>query len=295
MLPKMTGLDICKHLRGDGSAVPIIMLTARGQEIDKVLGLKVGADDYITKPFGFMELLARAEAVLRRARAVRARRPRPRSTASATSPSTSGATRRARAASRSTSRRASSSSSPSSSSTAARSITREKLLDTVWDYNAIPFTRTVDMHIAKLRKKIEDNPSDPQHIVTVHRLGGYKFTGLSAPSLPLLPEPHTLPVWRPGTTIPSATRSSAVEERRKDRAAAQVEGAALQRRLHHHGVRHPRPGDALPEAAGRGDPYHAPGAPGRESGSPVFTPGRWPRRRWPRSPTRPGPRACRSS
>src|SRR3954449_8323785 len=67
MLPKMTGLDICRHLRGGGSAVPIIMLTARGQEIDKVLGLKLGADDYITKPFGFMELLARAEAVLRRA------------------------------------------------------------------------------------------------------------------------------------------------------------------------------------------------------------------------------------
>ena len=67
MLPKMTGLDICKQLRGGGNGMPIIMLTARGQEIDKVLGLKLGADDYITKPFGFMELLARAEAVLRRA------------------------------------------------------------------------------------------------------------------------------------------------------------------------------------------------------------------------------------
>ncbi len=67
MLPKMTGLDICKQLRADGSSVPIIMLTARGQEIDKVLGLKLGADDYVTKPFGFLELLARAEAVLRRA------------------------------------------------------------------------------------------------------------------------------------------------------------------------------------------------------------------------------------
>ena len=66
MLPKMTGLEVCKILRGEGNEVPIIMLTARGQEIDKVLGLKLGADDYITKPFSFMELMARAEAVLRR-------------------------------------------------------------------------------------------------------------------------------------------------------------------------------------------------------------------------------------
>jgi two-component system, OmpR family, alkaline phosphatase synthesis response regulator PhoP len=175
MLPKMTGLDICKHLRGSGSAVPIIMLTARGQEIDKVLGLKVGADDYITKPFGFMELLARAEAVLRRTRpgaqvappevyrfgdvAVDFRR-----------------------------HEAHKGDQPIDLSPRelqllaffiqhrGEVITREKLLDTVWDYNSIPFTRTVDMHIAKLRKKIEDNPSDPRYIITVHRLG-YKFTG----------------------------------------------------------------------------------------------------------------------
>src|SRR4030095_1917897 len=75
MLPKMTGLDLCKQLRGNGNDVPIIMLTARGQEIDKVLGLKLGADDYITKPFGFMELLARAEAVLRRSRGAAAAPP----------------------------------------------------------------------------------------------------------------------------------------------------------------------------------------------------------------------------
>ena len=68
MLPKMTGLEVCKLLRGEGSQLPIIMLTARGQEIDKVLGLKLGADDYVTKPFSFMELMARVEAVLRRTR-----------------------------------------------------------------------------------------------------------------------------------------------------------------------------------------------------------------------------------
>src|SRR5437867_5235693 len=66
MLPKLSGLDVCRQIRKEGNAVPIIMLTARGQEIDKVLGLKLGADDYVTKPFGFLELMARAEALLRR-------------------------------------------------------------------------------------------------------------------------------------------------------------------------------------------------------------------------------------
>lgn len=178
MLPKMTGLDICKQLRGTGSAVPIIMLTARGQEIDKVLGLKLGADDYITKPFGFMELLARAEAVLRRSTA-------PSQPASAAPPDVyrfgdvtidfkrHEATKAGEPIDLS----------PREFQLLAyfiehkgEIVTREKLLDAVWDYNAIPFTRTVDMHIAKLRKKVEDNPGDPKYVVTVHRLG-YKFTG----------------------------------------------------------------------------------------------------------------------
>jgi two-component system alkaline phosphatase synthesis response regulator PhoP len=176
MLPKMTGLDICKHLRGGGSAVPIIMLTARGQEIDKVLGLKLGADDYITKPFGFMELLARAEAVLRRSNPVPA------------APSAVETYRFGDVSVDFRRHEAHKADQPIDLSprefqllgffiqNRGEVITREKLLDTVWDYNSIPFTRTVDMHIAKLRKKIEDNPSDPRHIVTVHRLG-YKFTG----------------------------------------------------------------------------------------------------------------------
>ena len=178
MLPKMTGLDICKQLRGDGNSVPIIMLTARGQEIDKVLGLKLGADDYITKPFGFMELLARAEAVLRRTRV-------PATAAIAAPPETYGFGDVSIDFKRHEARKGSQpiELSPREFQLLAyfiqhtgEIVTREKLLDTVWDYNAIPFTRTVDMHIAKLRKKIEDNPSDPKHIVTVHRLG-YKFTG----------------------------------------------------------------------------------------------------------------------
>lgn len=177
MLPKMTGLDICKQLRGDGNGVPIIMLTARGQEIDKVLGLKLGADDYITKPFGFMELLARAEAVLRRTR--------PPASTTGMAPETCRFGDVLIDFKRHEAKKGGQEIdlSPREFQLLAyfiqhkgEIVTREKLLDTVWDYNAIPFTRTVDMHIAKLRKKIEDNPSDPKHIVTVHRLG-YKFTG----------------------------------------------------------------------------------------------------------------------
>jgi len=175
MLPKITGLDICKQLRGDGNGVPIIMLTARGQEIDKVLGLKLGADDYITKPFGFMELLARAEAVLRRTRGA----------AAAVPPETYRFGEVCIDFKRHEARKGSEAVdlSPREFQLLAyfiqhrgEIVTRETLLDSVWDYNAIPFTRTVDMHIAKLRKKIEDNPADPKHVITVHRLG-YKFVG----------------------------------------------------------------------------------------------------------------------
>jgi len=177
MLPKMTGLDVCKQLRGTGSGVPIIMLTARGQEIDKVLGLKLGADDYITKPFGFMELLARAEAVLRRCGPGGAQEPAQLDTYRFGDVSIDFKRHEAKKGGEPIDL------SPREFQLLAffiehqgEIVTRETLLDTVWDYNAIPFTRTVDMHIAKLRKKVEDNPSDPRHIVTVHRLG-YKFMG----------------------------------------------------------------------------------------------------------------------
>ncbi len=175
MLPRITGLDLCKTLRGDGNRVPIIMLTARGQEIDKVLGLKLGADDYVTKPFGFMELLARVEAVLRRC-------------ASQEAPPQLDTYRFGDITLDFKAHEAWKGDSPIELSHRelqllaffiqhrGEVVTRETLLDSVWDYNAIPFTRTVDMHIAKLRKKIEDNPSDPRHIVTVHR-SGYKFVG----------------------------------------------------------------------------------------------------------------------
>lgn len=173
MLPKMNGLDVCREIRKEGRNLPIIMLTARGQEIDKVLGLKLGADDYVTKPFGFMELMARVEALLRR---------------------TSGDVVKVEAYEFGNV-------SVNFKKAEARKegkllemtprelkllryfiehrgevVSREQLLDAVWDYNEAPLTRTVDMHVAKLRKKVEDSPGEPKFIVTVHRVG-YKFTG----------------------------------------------------------------------------------------------------------------------
>ena len=173
MLPKMSGLDVCKRLRAEGSVLPIIMLTARGQEIDKVVGLKLGADDYVTKPFGFMELIARVEALLRR---------------------TSGGAGRVETYDFGDVavdfKKAEVRKHGEPVEITARElkllryfiehrgevVPRERLLDQVWEYDDVPLTRTVDMHVAKLRKKIETDPADPKFIVTVHRMG-YKFVG----------------------------------------------------------------------------------------------------------------------
>ncbi|MDQ3918285.1 MAG: response regulator transcription factor [Acidobacteriota bacterium] len=173
MLPRMSGLDVCRQLRSSGNDTPIIMLTARGQEIDKVLGLKTGADDYVTKPFSFLELMARVEAVLRRAS-------KPAEEAESASFGdveinfkTFEASKGGQAVELS----------PREfkmmkyfAEHRGEVVTRDQLLDHVWGYEGLPLTRTVDMHIAKLRQKIEDIPSDPRHIITVHRVG-YKFTG----------------------------------------------------------------------------------------------------------------------
>ncbi len=175
MLPKMTGLEVCKTLRGEGSELPIIMLTARGQEIDKVLGLKLGADDYVTKPFSFMELLARAEALLRRCQGNQP--PTARGCHSFGDLTVDLDHHEAHRADRPIDL------SPREFQLLSyfiehrgEVVSREQLLDEVWGYDTIPFTRTVDTHIAKLRKKIEDDASDPKLLVTVHRLG-YKFVG----------------------------------------------------------------------------------------------------------------------
>ncbi len=177
MLPKMTGLEVCKTLRAENNQVPIIMLTARGQEIDKVLGLKLGADDYVTKPFSFMELMARAEAVLRRSGGSGPGLPDDGGSYSfgdivvdfsrhevlRNSEAVELSPREFRLLKFFIDHR-------------GKVVSREELLDGVWGYETIPFTRTVDTHVAKLRKKIEASPSDPQYLITVHRLG-YRFTG----------------------------------------------------------------------------------------------------------------------
>ena len=176
MLPKMNGLDICKALRSEDIQTPIIMLTARGQEIDKILGLKLGADDYITKPFSFMELLARMECIFRRCN----RDQRQAETEKTLSFGNVTIDFRNHKASKDNQDLKMS---PREFlllefflSHRGKIVTRDELLDAVWGYESIPFTRTVDAHIAKLRKKIEDDPADPQYLVTVHRMG-YKFTG----------------------------------------------------------------------------------------------------------------------
>jgi two-component system alkaline phosphatase synthesis response regulator PhoP len=171
MLPKLSGLSVCRELRNRGRDVPIIMLTARGQEIDKVQGLKAGADDYLTKPFGFLELTARIEAVLRRSGAIEVKR-------YGFGPIT--VDFRRREAERD----------GEAIALSAREfellvfliehrgevLTRQRLLEAVWGYHGGSNTRTVDMHIAKLRKKLEDDAANPSWIVTQHRVG-YRFDG----------------------------------------------------------------------------------------------------------------------
>ena len=174
MLPKKNGYDVARDLRQKGIHTPILMLTAKGETIDKVLGLKLGADDYLTKPFEVIELLARIEALLRR------------SPVHANGRSDARAFRfgevsidfkRAEVLLR-----------DSKVELSAMEFkllqylienrgivhTRDTLLDAVWGYDAMPTTRTVDVHVAWLRQKLEENPRHPKFIQTVHGLG-YKF------------------------------------------------------------------------------------------------------------------------
>ena len=173
MLPKMSGLDVCKQIRKEGNPVPILMLTARGQEIDKVLGLKLGADDYVTKPFGFLELMARVEAVLRRGAGMKPGLESYRFGDVEVHFKKGEARRKGRLLDLS----------PRELRLLeyfvrhrGEVVTRDALLDAVWGYDSAPLTRTVDMHVAKLRKKIEDPRTEPKYLITVHRMG-YKFTG----------------------------------------------------------------------------------------------------------------------
>ena len=172
MMPKMSGIDVCRRLREMGDEVPIILLTARSQEIDKVVGLEIGADDYVTKPFGLKELIARIRANLRRASKQVAqienfsfddfRIDFKKYQAIKNGEKLELSSREFEILKFLIQHR-------------DEIVTRDQLLDEVWGYSSNPITRTVDNHIAKLRQKIEVNPSDPQYIVTVHRVG-YRFT-----------------------------------------------------------------------------------------------------------------------
>jgi len=172
MMPKMSGWDVLRTLRQKGVDIPVIMLTARGEEVDRVLGLELGADDYVTKPFSLRELLARVRAVLRR--------PGPRQRFEEFAVGDVRMHLRGRQVFK-----------------AGREVrltrkefdllrylvehrgevlTRERLLDEVWGYERFPTTRTVDTHILRLRQKLEQDAEHPIYILTVHGQG-YKFVG----------------------------------------------------------------------------------------------------------------------
>jgi DNA-binding response OmpR family regulator len=175
MLPRLGGLDLCRELRSRGRRTPVIMLTARGQEIDRVLGLKLGADDYVTKPFSLIELLARAEAVLRRTTApavVESQAPSTLRFGDVEVDFARHQVRKAGAPLRLTPRELKLL--EYFASRHGEVVSREELLDKVWGYRSNLFTRTVDTHVAKLRKKVEDRAGDPKHLLTVHRVG-YRF------------------------------------------------------------------------------------------------------------------------
>ena len=173
-LPKKDGFEVCHALRKRDVQTPILMLTARSQIIDRVVGLKLGADDYLTKPFEMLELVARIEALLRRSRNL----------AGASADSYGFGSVRIDFRSAEVARDSERVDLSALELKLLRYliehrgsvISREELLDKVWGYDAMPVTRTVDVHVASLRQKLERNPSRPEFIVTVHGLG-YKFLG----------------------------------------------------------------------------------------------------------------------
>lgn len=171
MLPGMNGLEICRSLRQQGLHIPVLMLTGKGEETDKVLGLELGADDYVTKPFSIREVLARIKALLRRQTEVTAKleeteigevhvdfkkqemfRGKKKFDVSA---------KEFELLKYFVERE-------------GQVISRDTILNEVWGYDSLPTTRTVDNYILSLRKKIEPNPSKPKHLLTIHTVG-YKF------------------------------------------------------------------------------------------------------------------------
>jgi DNA-binding response OmpR family regulator len=173
MMPRMSGLDVCKQLKAKRPSLPIIMLTARGQEVDKVVGLELGADDYVTKPFSIRELLARVKAVMRRARPVPKEQERYLFGDIEVNLRSCQVSRQGKDIDFSSKEfdllkyflchR-------------GETLSRDRLLEEVWGYDRFPTTRTVDAHIVRLRQKLEAKPEEPRFILTVHGTG-YKFVG----------------------------------------------------------------------------------------------------------------------
>jgi two-component system alkaline phosphatase synthesis response regulator PhoP len=172
MLPGKSGFEVCQELRQRGFTTPILMLTARTQMVDKVKGLKIGADDYLTKPFEMPELLARVEALLRRGKGAGSEGPdfydfgplhidMRRTEVSRDGSLAPLSTKEFQLLRYLIEHR-------------GRTLSREELLKDVWGYNSAPSTRTVDVHVAWLRQKLENNPKQPKYILTVHGQG-YKF------------------------------------------------------------------------------------------------------------------------
>ena len=173
MMPKMSGFDVCKNARQNGVVTPIILLTAKGEEIDKVVGLEIGADDYVTKPFSLRELIARVKAILRRSENM----------------TMDNETREIKIGILSIDFNSYKATSKNSTVQMSHkefeilnylwkrrnsTVTRDELLSKIWGYDENPTTRTVDNFIMKLRNKIEIDPNHPQVILTVHGIG-YKL------------------------------------------------------------------------------------------------------------------------
>ena len=173
MMPRMSGLEVCKQLRAKRASLPIIMLTARGQEVDKVVGLELGADDYVTKPFSIRELLARVKSVLRRTAVL------PKDKDQHSFADVEVDLRRCRVL------RSGKALDISAKEFdllkyfichSVETLSRDRLLEDVWGYENYPTTRTVDTHLVRLRQKLEPDPEQPQYFLTVHGTG-YRFVG----------------------------------------------------------------------------------------------------------------------
>jgi DNA-binding response OmpR family regulator len=175
MLPGASGYDVCKQLRSKKVATPILMLTAKGQEIDKVIGLDLGADDYVTKPFGVRELLARIQALLRRtggAAAAKADDESPFEIGLATIDPKTFQLTRGKSVAELTAKEVKLL--QVFHAHAGEVLSRDKLLNEVWGYNYYGTTRTLDQVIVQLRKKLGDNGGEPKHLLTIHGVG-YKL------------------------------------------------------------------------------------------------------------------------